>query len=51
LLEGSGRFVDGFIKNAINATEKPSKAIIIADYYPSLLVNKIFQQLAEIKPL
>ena len=51
LLEGSGKFVDGFIKNAINATEKPSKAIIIADYYPSLLVNKIFQQLAEIKPL
>jgi len=51
LLAGSGGFVDGIIIPNLDKTYKPTKAIIIVDDYPSILVNKIFQQLAKIKPL
>jgi uncharacterized protein (TIGR00725 family) len=49
LLAGSGGFVDGQIIPALSQTEKPTKAIIVIESDPVLLVKNVFHHFAEIK--
>ncbi|MFH1281806.1 MAG: hypothetical protein ABIH91_03725 [Candidatus Omnitrophota bacterium] len=49
LLEGSGGFVDSMIIPSLKDTEKKSKAVIVTESDPRILVEKVFENLKEFK--